>query len=195
VKLAVLASHGGTVLQAIIDACESGALDAQVVLVVSNNSASTALARAERHNIPAAHISTVTAGNEQARDARIAQEAQAAGADWIMLAGYMKPLTAPLLDAYADRIVNTHPALLPKHGGAGCYGRRVHEAVHRAGERETGATMHLVNAEYDRGRILQQVIVPVEAADTVDDIEDRVKRAERDLVVWTLQAISSGELP
>lgn len=193
-KLAVLASHGGTVLQAIIDACENGDLAAEVVLVVSNNSKSMALVRAGRHRIPSAHLSAATAGSAQALDEQIAQRAQAAGADWIMLAGYMKQLTAPLLNAFPDRIVNTHPALLPRHGGAGCYGRRVHEAVHRAGDRETGATMHLVSEDYDRGRILAQAVVPVLPGDSVDDIEANVKEAERALVVDTLQRLSLGQL-
>ncbi len=181
-------------LQAIIDACEAGRLDAQIVLVVSNNSSARALERARQHNIETAHISTATAGSERARDEQIAAAAQARSTDWIMLAGYMKRLTAPLLSAFENRIVNTHPSLLPRHGGAGFYGRRVHEAVHRAGDRETGATIHLVNEDYDRGSILAQVQLPIATEDRVDDIEERVKAAERELVVTTLQRLCRGEL-
>lgn len=189
-KLAILASHGGSVLQAIIDAVEAGKLDAEVVLVVSNNSNSRALARAQAHHLDRLHISTATAGTAQRRDQTIAREALARDADWIMLAGYMKRLTAPLLDAFPNRIVNTHPALLPQFGGAGYFGRAVHAAVHRSGVRETGATVHLVNERYDEGAILAQVRVPVRPTDDVDDIESRVRAAELDLVVQTLQRLA-----
>lgn len=192
-KLAVLASHGGSVLQAIIDAIEAGTLDAKVVLVVSNNSGSQALARAQRHQLDHLHISTATAGSEERRDQTIAQAAQLRNADWIMLAGYMKRLTPPLLEAFPNRIINTHPALLPNFGGAGFFGRAVHEAVHRAGVSESGATVHLVNSRYDEGEILAQVEVPVHSGDSVDDIEDRVRKAELELVVSTLQQLAKDK--
>jgi len=185
-RLAVFASHGGTILQAVLDAVADGSLPLQVVLVVSNNSGAQALERARQAGVPARHISSRQYPDPAALDAALLQAVQDAGAELILLAGYMKRLGPALLAAYAGRILNTHPALLPKFGGEGFYGRRVHEAVLAAGERETGASVHLVNAGYDEGPLVSQVRVPVRAGDSVETLEERVKTAERKLVVATL---------
>lgn len=185
-RIAVLASHGGTILQAVIDACSSGELDAEVVLVISNNSRSGAMTRARDAGIPTAHLSSATHPQTEALDAAMLSALNEAGADWVLLAGYMKRLGPRVLGAYRNRILNTHPALLPKFGGEGYFGRRVHEAVLAAGEQESGATVHLVDEDYDSGPILAQVRVPVRGGDTAETLEDRVKVAERKLVVATL---------
>jgi phosphoribosylglycinamide formyltransferase-1 len=190
-RIAALASHGGSVLQAVIDACRQGELDASVVLVISNNSGSGALARAAEQGIPALHLSSATHPDASALDAATVEALESARADWILLAGYMKKLGPATLARFRDRILNTHPALLPKHGGKGFYGRKVHQAVLDAGDRESGATVHLVDAEYDSGPILAQVRVPVREGDTVDDLEERVKVAERKLIVETLRALAA----
>jgi phosphoribosylglycinamide formyltransferase-1 len=114
----------------------------------------------------------------------------AAGADWVLLAGYMRKLGPRMLERFRHRIVNTHPALLPKFGGTGFFGRRVHEAVLEAGETETGATIHLVDEHYDSGPILAQVRVPVRPDDDAESLEERVKVAERRLVVATLAELA-----
>lgn len=185
-RIAVLASHTGTTLQAVLDACTDQTLNARVVLVISNNSGSGALARARAAGIATAHLSTTTHPDPGELDVAMMQALRSAGADWVLLAGYMRKLGPAVLSAYAGRIVNTHPALLPKYGGAGFYGRKVHQAVLAAGDRETGATVHLVNEEYDAGPILAQVRVPVRAGDDVERLEERVKAAERKLIVATL---------
>ena len=113
--------------------------------------------------------------------------------DVVMLAGYMKKLEPGLLESYRGRILNTHPALLPKFGGHGMYGMRVHEAVLRAGESESGPSVHLVDAEYDTGRVLAQAQVPVEAADTPETLAARVQACERGLVVRVLGQIAQGQ--
>ena len=128
-RIGVLASHGGSVLQAIIDSCSSGELQAEVVVVVSNNSQAGALERARRHDIKPVHLSNQTHPDPAALDSAIASELQNAGVDWVVLAGYMKKLGPKTLEIFRDRILNTHPALLPKFGGAGFFGRRVHKAV------------------------------------------------------------------
>jgi phosphoribosylglycinamide formyltransferase-1 len=112
----------------------------------------------------------------------------------VMLAGYMKKLGAGLLEQYRGRIMNTHPALLPKFGGHGMYGMRVHEAVLKAGETESGPSVHLVDAEYDTGRVLAQAQVPVLATDTAESLAARVQERERSLVVAVLGQIAQGEL-
>ena len=114
------------------------------------------------------------------------QATRGAGATHVLLAGYMRPLGPAMLEAYAGRIYNTHPALLPAHGGRGMYGDRVHAAVLAAGEQRSGATVHLVTAEYDAGPIVAAVEVPVLAGDDVASLGERVRAAERELVVDVL---------
>ncbi|MDZ7670533.1 MAG: phosphoribosylglycinamide formyltransferase [Gammaproteobacteria bacterium] len=190
IRIAILASHGGTILQAVLDACASRELNAQVVLVISNNSNSGAMQRAQAAGVATAHLSSATHPNPEDLDAAMARALRAAGTDWVLLAGYMKKLGATVRNAYRERIINTHPALLPKFGGEGFYGRRVHEAVLAAGETETGATLHLVDAHYDSGPILAQVRVPVRPDDDAAALEERVKVAERKLVVATLAELA-----
>jgi len=189
-RIAVLASHSGTILQAVLDACAARELDAQVMLVISNNSNSGAMQRAQAAGIPTAHLSSATHSNAEELDAAMARALRAAGTDWVLLAGYMKKLGSKVLNAYRERIINTHPALLPRFGGEGFYGRRVHEAVLAAGESETGATLHLVDAHYDSGPILAQVRVPIRPGDDAAALEERVKVAERKLVVATLAELA-----
>lgn len=191
--LAVMASHGGSILQAVMDACAAGRLDARIVLVISNNSSSGALTRARAAGIPTAHLSSARYPDPAALDEAIVAALQEARADWVLLAGYMKKLGPKMLDTYRHRIVNTHPALLPKFGGQGYFGRRVHEAVLAAGDPETGATVHLVDENYDAGPVLAQVRVPVRPDDDVDTLEERVKAAERKLVVATLAELASAK--
>ena len=193
-RIAVLASHGGSILQAVMDACVSGALNAAVVAVISNNSGSMALRRAQDAGIGTWHLSGHTHPAPAALDAAICTTLQEARPDWVLLAGYMKKLGPRTLDAFQGRILNVHPALLPKHGGRGFYGRRVHQAVVDAGDAETGATVHLVDADYDTGPVLAQVRVSVAAGDRVEDVEQRVQRAERQLVVDTLAGLICGRL-
>ena len=190
-RIAALASHGGSVLQAVIDACEAGTLPATVSLVISNNSGSGALARAKSHGIPTAHLSNRSHPDADALDEAIEQALIDAEADWVLLSGYMKKLGPRTLDRYRNRILNTHPALLPKYGGQGFYGSKVHAAVIEAGETESGATVHLVDGDYDTGPILAQVKVPVRSSDTAATLEERVKEAERKLIVTTLGELAS----
>lgn len=192
-RLAVLASHTGTILQAVMDACAAGELDAEVSLVISNNSSSGAMTRARAARIPVLHLSSATHPDPDRLDAAMVQALSEARVDWVLLAGYMKKLGPKVLAAYRHRILNTHPALLPKYGGAGFYGRRVHQAVLAAGDSETGATVHLVDEQYDSGPILAQVRVPVRPEDGVEDLEERVKVAERKLVVATLAGLAAAD--
>jgi phosphoribosylglycinamide formyltransferase-1 len=173
-------------MQAVLDSAAAGALPLNVVLVISNNSRSVALTRAAEQNIPGAHLSSATHPEPAALDEAICAALTAAQADWVLLAGYMKPLGPLTLKTFRNRIINTHPSLLPKFGGKGFYGTRVHEAVLAAGDKESGATVHLVESDYDSGPILSQVRVPVRTGDSVRDLEERVKAAERKLVIATL---------
>lgn len=192
-NIAVLASHAGTTLQAVLDACASGALPARVGLVISNNPESGALQRARMAGVPCRHLSGKTHPDPEALDQAIRDNLQAAEADLVMLAGYMKKLGALTLEAYAGRILNTHPALLPKFGGPGMFGQHVHRAVLAAGEAESGASVHLVAGDYDTGPVIAQCRVPVLADDTPESLAERVQASERQLVVEVLSSIARGE--
>ena len=191
-RIGVLASHNGTTLQAIIDACEAGALTAQVVTVISNNSQSGATQRAQRHAIPFAHLSGRTHPDPAALDEAICNALVEYDVDIVVLAGYMKKLGPHTLKQFEGCIFNTHPALLPKFGGQGMYGSRVHEAVLAAGESITGVSIHRVDAGYDTGPVIAQCEVPIYSDDTVDSLSERVQTRERAFLVETLQSLANA---
>ena len=193
-RIGVLASHEGTTLQCIIDGCADGRINGRVVAVISNNSGSGALRRAAAAGIETFHLSSVTHAGRDSLDAAICDVLQQRRADVIFLAGYMKRLGPRTLAAFATRILNTHPALLPKFGGQGMFGDRVFEAVLAAGESESGASVHLVDAEYDTGAVVRQERVPVLPGDTIESLKARVQACEREAVVTTLAAIANGGL-
>ena len=193
-RLGVLASHGGTNLQVIIDACREGRLEATVCVVISNNSGSMALERARREGIPYHHLSGVTHPQPEQLDGAILGMLEKHQIDLVILAGYMRLLGPQTLSRYRNRILNSHPALLPKFGGKGMYGSLVHEAVLAAKEPVTGVTIHLADGVYDHGHIVAQRRVPVIDGDTVDSLTERVQRRERRLWVETLQRIAHQEL-
>jgi len=193
-RIGVLASHEGTTLQSIIDACAQGRIQGRVVAVISNNSGSGALRRAAAADIETFHLSSVTHSSGESLDAAICAVLQHARTDVIFLAGYMKRLGRRTLAAFPARILNTHPALLPKFGGQGMFGDRVFEAVLAAGESESGASVHVVDAEYDTGSVVCQERVPVFPGDTIESLKPRVQACEREAVIKTLAAIANGEL-
>ena len=182
INLAVMASHEGSSLQTVIDYLALKANQCRLVLVISNNRKSRALARAEKANIPTQHISTLTHGSRSLADQAIAKTLIDESIDWLLLLGYMKPVTAPILEALPERVINIHPSLLPKFGGKGFYGRFVHQAVLDSGDNVTGATLHQVSEIYDRGQVISQKEVPVKRQDEVEVLETRVKKAERALL-------------
>jgi phosphoribosylglycinamide formyltransferase-1 len=191
--VAVFASHEGTTLQAILDACGRGVLDARVGIVVSNNADSGAIRRARAAGIAHVHLSGKTHPDAEALDRAILGAIEGAAADVIFLAGYMKKLGPLTLGQYAGRVFNTHPALLPRYGGKGMYGMNVHRAVLAAGEVESGATVHLVDGGYDTGPIVAQRRVAVLPGDTPETLAERVQACERGLVVAFLGDIVQGK--
>lgn len=193
-KIGFLASHYGSNMQAVMNACKTGQLQAVPCVVVSNNSKAEALARAARAGIPYYHLSTTTHPSAEQLDQAILQMLVSHQAELVVLAGYMRKLGPQTLAQYKGRIINIHPALLPKFGGAGMYGAHVHEAVLAAGETETGVTIHLVDEEYDHGAILAQSRVPVYPGDTVATLAPRVLAREHSFLVETLQQIVAGTL-
>ena len=193
-RLGVLASHGGTNLQAIIDACKEGRLDAKVCVVISNNSNSMALERAKREGISHRHLSSKTHPDDTELDQAILLTLEDHEVDVVVMAGYMKMLGPATLRRFRNRVMNSHPALLPKFGGRGMYGCRVHEAVLAKGERVTGVTIHLADDQYDHGPTVAQCEVSVLDGDTLDSLTQRVQESERALWVDTLRKIATSEI-
>lgn len=181
-------------MQAIIDATRKGDIPAKVVVVIGNNAGAMAASRARVAGIPFHHLSGKTYPEFAELDAEIARVLSEAGVDLVMLAGYMKKVGPRTIARFPNRIVNIHPALLPKFGGVGMYGARVHQAVLDAGEEVTGVTVHLVDQEYDRGPIVAQCEVKVRQGDDVETLAARVLEREHAFYVETLGRIVSGEL-
>jgi len=168
-RLAVLLSGGGRTMLNLLDEINAGHLDAQIVLVIASRECPGA-ARAHERGIPV----EIIPGRIAAKD--LQQRLESSRIAWGVLAGYLQLVDVP--PAYAERMVNIHPALLPRHGGPGMYGNRVHRAVLASGETETGCTVHLVDAEYDQGKMLLQRRCPVLPGDTPDTLAARVFEQE-----------------
>lgn len=189
-----LASHNGTNMQAVIDACRAGRLSAKPVVVISNNKDSGALARARNAKIPAFHLSGNTHPDPADLDSKIVDTLLGYNVNLVVLAGYMKKIGALTLAAFPSRIINIHPGLLPKYGGQGMYGMRVHEAVVASGDKETGVTVHVVDGIYDNGPVLAQLRIPVKKEDTAESLAERVLAIEHELYVATIDKIEKGQI-
>ncbi len=194
IKLGIFASHTGTNFRAILDACRSGELAAEPAVLISNNSQSIAMKTAQQANIPTYHLSSATHGDAHDLDRTIVDTLQRHHVDLITLAGYMKRLGPETLGFYAGRILNIHPSLLPKFGGKGMYGDKVHRAVIASGDRDSGVTIHLVDGEYDTGPIVAQSRVPVMPDDTAETLAARVLKREHTFYVETLNNILCGKI-
>jgi len=191
-RLAVLASGGGSNLQCLLDYLDAlgHARAADVVLVASDRPSAPALERARARGIPAAVIRT-TAHPEGTPLLQLLRDAQV---DYVVLAGYLRLVPPEVVRAYAARIVNVHPALLPAFGGAGMYGHRVHEAVIAAGAATSGPTVHYVDEVFDHGAVIAQWTVPVLPGDTPDRLAARVLRMEHLLYPRVVQALAAGRI-
>ena len=193
-KLAILVSGRGSNMMALIDACEQGRLQASVELVVSNNADSLALVLAKEKGIDVAHLSSRTHPNADALDVAMKKSFEEHGVDYVLLAGFMKKIGPKTLSTYKNRMINIHPSLLPKFGGKGMFGLNVHKAVIEAGEKETGVTIHLVNAEYDEGAILAQEKVEVVDEESAESLAAKVLKVEHTLFAETIQKIIDGSI-
>lgn len=193
-NIAVFASHGGSDLQAIIDGCKSGKVNSKVKLVISNNSNSMALQRAENEGILGYHISQRVVPDNGKLDNKILSILDENEIDMIFLAGYLKMLGTSVLQKYSNRIFNIHPALLPKYGGKGMYGMNVHKAVIEAREKISGVTIHRVNEKYDSGEIVAQAEVPVMPNDTPEELAARVLEREHSFLIEVVNDIISGNI-
>jgi phosphoribosylglycinamide formyltransferase-1 len=193
-RLVILASGGGSNLQAILDACAAGTLPAEVVAVVSDRTDALALQRAEAAGAVAHRLPRLTGEPRAEYDARLAAVVEAHRPDTVVLAGWMRLLTMRFLDAFPGRVVNLHPALPGELPGTGAIERAWHEAL--AGERsQTGVMVHLVPDEgVDDGPVLATATVPIRPDDTFESFSERVHAAEHRLLVETLAEFCSQEV-
>jgi formyltetrahydrofolate-dependent phosphoribosylglycinamide formyltransferase len=191
-RIAVLASGGGSNLQAIIDHLDQlGARrGGEIVLVASDRSRAGALERAARRQIPVA----VLASAKEPEGAQLDGLLDEHQVDLVVLAGYLRLVPDDIVAKYHGRIVNVHPALLPAFGGPGMYGQRVHHAVIESGTRVTGVTAHFVDEQYDRGRIIAQWPVPVFGSDDAGTLAARVLRVEHLLYPRVVDAVAAGRM-
>lgn len=194
-NIGFFASHGGSNFQALAEACRDGIIPATAAVLICNNADAPALSRAKSLGIPAHHLCLGALIPDAATlDRRCLEILRRYAVDLVVLCGYMKKIGPLVLDAYRGRMINTHPALVPKFGGQGMYGRHVHHAVIAARESVTGVTVHLVTEEYDAGSILAQTEVPVLPCDDADSLATRVLAREHTFLVETVGRIARGEL-
>ena len=193
-RLAVLASGNGTNLQALIDACRDGRINGEVAVVVSNKKYAYALTRAREANIETLLFEADKFPSRTILCSKIAKALKDRQIDLVCLAGYMMKVEPCMIRAFPNRIVNIHPALLPKYGGKGMYGRHVHEAVIAAVEKESGCTVHMVDEIYDHGGILAQAKVSVDSSDTPETLAEKIHAKEHDLYVSVVRDICAGKI-
>ena len=181
-KIGVLISGSGSNLQAIIDRIDQGTLDAEIVLVISSRPDAFGLARAEKAGIPTLALNREVYQDAPAANKRIADALKEAGAEYVIMAGYMRKLTNEVLDAYPDRVVNLHPALLPSFKGA------------HAIEDAFNFGVHFANEDYDKGPIIAQRAVEVREDDTLDSLEEHIHEAEHALYPEVISWLAAGRV-
>lgn len=188
-KIGVLISGSGTNLQALIDAIAAGQLNAQITLVISSKPDVQGLVRAQKAGIQTLSMNPSVYQNERVANGLIAEELQRAGAEYVVMAGYMRKVTEEVLNAFPDKVVNLHPALLPSFVGA----HAIRDAF-ESGVKVTGVTVHFANEDYDRGPIIAQRAVSIEESDTLETLEQRIHEVEHVLLPEVVQLIAEGRV-
>ncbi|MBO8093840.1 MAG: phosphoribosylglycinamide formyltransferase [Prosthecochloris sp.] len=191
-QLAVFCSGSGTNFQAIYHAINERDLPAEFALCLSNRSECGAMTFASANGIPTLHLSEKQYDSHEEFANAMLKALRDHKIEYILLAGYLRKVPHAVVEAYNLKMLNIHPALLPKFGGHGMYGINVHTAVLEAGEKETGATVHYVEAEYDKGPILLQRSVPVKPGDTPESLAERVLECEHRLYPDALEKLLTG---
>jgi len=191
-RLGVLISGGGTTMTNLADRIRDGRLDAGIALVIASNPDAGGIEKAKQRGLPVRVIPRKRYDSTDAFSDAVWAELRAAGVDLVVLAGFLSLLRIP--DDYLYRVINIHPALLPKFGGKGMYGRHVHKAVLAAGESESGCTVHFADNAYDRGPIILQRRCPVKPDDTPDTLAARVMAEEREALPHAVQLYAENRL-
>ena len=194
-KLALLVSGSGTNMQAIMDACDSGEIKGKISVVISSNHEAYALVRAQGANIPNYVCAKKDFPSVEARDAEILRLLKMYDVDYVILAAYLGIIPPSIIKEYPNRIVNIHPALLPKYGGRNYYGINVHAAVIAAGETESGATAHFVTEEVDGGPIIRQEKLRVFKGDTPETLQRRIlDQIEHPMLVGVIKDLCDDKI-
>ena len=188
-RIGVLASGGGTNLQSIIDRCQDGSLDAEIAVVICNNPGAGALNRAERAGIPTLCINHREFTSREDFDATVVKALQGAGVELVVLAGFMRIITQTFIDAFPDRIINIHPALLPSFPGL-----HVQQQAIDYGARFSGCSVHFVDGGVDTGPILIQAVVPVFQEDTAETLAARILEQEHKIYPRAIQLIAEDRV-
>lgn len=188
-KIGVLLSGSGTNLQAIIDEVRDAALPVEIVKVISSRPDAYGIERAEKAGIPVVVLNRQAYADPQAADRRIVDELAASGAEYVVMAGYMRKLTSVVLDAFPDRVLNLHPALLPSFKGA----HAIQDAFD-AGVKVTGVTVHFANEDYDKGPIIAQEPVRVEEGMSLEELEAGIHAVEHVLYPRVLRCLAEGRI-
>ncbi|MFW5443653.1 MAG: phosphoribosylglycinamide formyltransferase [Methylococcaceae bacterium] len=188
-KISFLASHGGSAAKYIISSIRENQLEAEIGIVITNNKNSDIYYWCIENSVEVIYLSGATHPVEEEKDRDIHQKLLTSGTDLIVLSGYMKKIGPVTLTEYSNKILNIHPSLLPKHGGKGLYGDRVHESVLKAGDKKSGATVQFINAEYDEGPIVAQKIVDVVKGETVSSLKAKVQAIECELYLNSIKQI------
>ena len=188
-RLGVLISGSGTNLQAIIDACEAGKINAEVVCVISNKASAFGLQRAANHSIPAIHLDHKTFAGRPEYDAELVKTLEAHGVELVILAGFMRIVTPVLLDAFPNRVMNIHPALLPAFPGIDAQKQAIDYGV-----KVSGCTVHFVDAGTDTGPVILQAVVPVLEGDSADTLAERIHIEEHKLYPEAVRLFCEGRL-
>lgn len=188
-KIAVLISGTGTNMVAIINAINAGELDASIEYVVSSNSHAKGIAKAQEAGIDTVVFEPADYADPEAVDRKMVELLEARDVEYVVMAGYMRKVTPVLLDAYPNRVVNLHPALLPKHRGAHAI-----QDAYDAGDDVTGITIHFANEEYDKGPIIFQHEVPIDHDEPADTLEAHIHEAEHTYYPKVLQLIAQGKV-
>jgi len=187
-RIGILSSYNGSGFETIQKACEEKILDAQVVLVISNNTTAKVLEKAENKNIPNFIINANRYPDENL-DEKITNMMLEFKVDYIFLSGYMKKIEKNLVTTFENKIINSHPALLPKFGGKGMYGTNVHKAVVEAKEKESGCTIHFVNENYDEGEFILQNTIKLDEDESVESLENKIKKLESVTIIEAFKKI------
>jgi len=193
-NIAVFASGRGSNFQAILNAIDAGLLPARIAVLISNKSDAGAFEIARVRNIPTSHLSLKLFSSEEKLAEAMLHVLSEHQTEFIALAGYLKKIPVQIVLQYHNRMVNIHPALLPAFGGAGMYGHYVHEAVIASGVKVSGATVHVVNEEFDRGPIVMQKTIDIDPEDTPDSLAAKVLTVEHEIFPLALKAFAEGRV-
>jgi phosphoribosylglycinamide formyltransferase-1 len=193
-NIAIFSSHNGSNFQKIVESCNDKTLNATVKALYCNNSDAYVLERANDLAVPYELIPQSAFEDFESWDQHITKSLLEKEIHWVVLAGFMKKLGPKLLKAFDQRIINTHPSLLPKYGGKGMYGDLVHKAVLEGEEKETGISIHFVTDSLDEGQVIAQKTIEVYPGDTVASLSARVKRMERKFYIETLKDLFNPEV-